>query len=343
MIRTFRPEDIPDGATLRSPYPLKLSPHYRDIWEEWHAWFFSTGRFPTTEEQQRITSIDYPYLGAVGWPACDRRRLWDMTSWAAVPVEADKDFEASSRRSGQDDDETRRKMLSATAGYFQSGRIGAAEPHWGPLIAEVWRSFSEYVRPRMMQRLAEECVRYVEACQVTDEYLAAHGERTEVQDYLEVRYHSVAHRIDHITISISLGIDLEDVFDDSALKAIVDSDMRRTIIAQDFLSLRKEVAAAGDHLENLVLVIARRRGCSLAEALAITSDMFFEEIRHFDRLTDEITRTPLGRLPEVSLFIQGLNDFSAGFMAWTEGSCRYTLKDTCPWWATLPRTKAPPG
>jgi hypothetical protein len=315
---------------------LKVCPHYGEIWQEWHAWFLSTGRFPAAEQRQRVTATDYPYLGAASWPACDQRRLWDITCLSALLIESDDDYDAN--RAGYGDVRFRQQLLQATAADFRMADVERLEPRWGPLFAQTWRSLSEYVQPRVLRRLAEQCARYVEGCAAVDGYLATHGEFINVPDYLDIRYYTVGQLIDHVFVEISLGIDLGDVIDDPVMTAIIDSDIRRTIISQDFLSLRKELSADGGQVENLVVVLARSKHCPLTEALAIATDLYAAENQVFDRLAEQITRTPLGRLPEVVAFIHGLNDFAAGYMDWTAGSGRYTLRDTCPWWDSLHQT-----
>ncbi|WP_157253807.1 terpene synthase family protein [Nonomuraea typhae] len=121
-----------------------------------------------------------------------------------------------------------------------------------------------------------------------DDYLAVHGEFTDITDYMDIRYHSIGQRMDHRYTEISLGIDLSGIIDEPPLRAIVDSEMRRTIVSKDVLSLYKDLGPGGDQTENLVTLIARTRSCSLAEALATASEMFAAEVRHFDRLTGQI-------------------------------------------------------
>jgi hypothetical protein len=331
MRRMFDRKDVPQGVALNCPYPLRVCPHYEEIWQEWHEWFLSTGRFPTAERRRRVVATDYPRLGAAAWPACDSRRLWDITTICALNIEMDDDYDAN--RSGFGDTEMRLRMQRAQAAEFRSGNIvGDLEPRWGPIFAEVWRSFSEYTQPGLMRRNAEDHANYIEGCGAIDEYLTKHGAFTDVKTYMDMRYFSLGQRMDHRFTEISLGIDLSDVIEEPLMKAIVDSEMRRTIISQDVLSLLKDLGPGGDQLENIVTLIARRDNSTLAEALAVASKMFDAEVRVFDELTEQIASTPLGQRPDVMAFIRGVNDFAAGYMDWTVKSGRYTLADTCPWW-----------
>ncbi|MEV0439444.1 hypothetical protein AB0I84_27645 [Streptomyces spectabilis] len=338
----FSREEVPQGVLLRSPYPMRVSPHYGEIRRDWHQWFLSTERFPTAERQRQVVAADYPRLGAAAWPVCDRRRLWDITTIIALDIEGDDDFDAN--RPGFGDADRRRALLSGLAVGFDSGfaeRAAQAEPRWGPLFADVWKSLSAYVPPPLLRRLAEDHLRYLEGCARVDDHLAAHGEFTDIDDYMAIRYYSLGQRMDHRYTEISLGIDLSDVIEEPPLKAVVDSDMRRTTISQDVLSLYKDLGPGGDQTENIVTLIARTRRCALPAALATASDMFAAEVRNFDRLTERLARTSLGRRPDVTAFVHGLNDFCAGYMDWTTGSGRYTLRDTCPWWDTPDVTADP--
>jgi hypothetical protein len=183
-----------------------------------------------------------------------------------------------------------------------------------------------------MRRNAEDHANYIEGCGAIDDYLTIHGEFTDVKTYMDMRYFSLGQRMDHRFTEISLGIDLTDVIEKPLMKAIVDSEMRRTIISQDVLSLYKDLGPGGDQLENIVTLIAWRDNSTLAEALSVASTMFDAEVRVFEELTEQIAASPLGRRADVMAFIRGVNDFAAGYMDWTIKSGRYTLADTCPWW-----------
>ncbi|MBB5076335.1 hypothetical protein [Nonomuraea endophytica] len=116
----------------------RVCAHFKEISRDWHEWFLSTGRFPTAGQRQRVRAADYPRLGAAAWPACDRRRLWDITTIAAINIEADDDLDAN--RPGYGDADQRRVLLAGMFADCDTGfgeRVEQAEPRWGPLFGQV--------------------------------------------------------------------------------------------------------------------------------------------------------------------------------------------------------------
>ncbi|MFQ6330970.1 terpene synthase family protein [Nocardia sp. CWNU-33] len=315
---------------LPSPYPLRISSHYPELRARWTDWYLAAGPFETDAAKRKVVSADYAFLGAAAWPVEDWQRLWDITTLAATIIEFDDEFDDN--RTGYGDVRLRRRRIADLADDFGSGFAGSTDQRWTPLLAGSWRNMLTYTGPGVLKRLAEECVRYVQGCRDVDDYLAEHGEFTDIQTYTDLRFYSLGQRIDHMFVEVSRGIDLTQVIEEPALVAIIDSEVRRTIISQDFLSLYKDLGIGGDQLENLIVLVARTRNCSLRAAMSICMDMFAAENLRFDSLTADIAETPLGRLPEVRAFIQGLADFTAGYMHWTTGSGRYTSSDTCTWW-----------
>jgi hypothetical protein len=326
----FRPANVPRDLTLPSPYPLRVSSRYTELCARWTDWYLTAGPFDTDTAKRKVRSADYAFLGAAAWPVNDWQSLWDVTSLAATIIEFDDEFDDN--RTGYGDVRLRRRRIEDLAAGFGTGFVGGTENRWTPLLMTAWQSLQSYVSPGVLTRLADECVRYVKGCQTVDDYLAEYGEFTDIETYTTLRYSSLGQRIDHMFVEVSRGIDLSDVIDEPPLAALIDAEVRRTIISQDFLSLYKDVGIGGDQLENIVVLVARTRRCALREAMSSCIEMFARESRRFDQLADEVAETSLGRLPAVAEFIQGLRDFTAGYMRWTAGSGRYTSSTTCAWW-----------
>src|SRR5262249_41083183 len=133
---------------LSCSYPLRKSPHYESIKDEFHEWILSYGPFEDEQRKKKVTATDYPYLATVCWRACNRRRLWDIAALACALTERDSEYDAA--RHGASLGGFRASAADTRAHY----RV-VTEPRWGPLFADVWQSLSEYVPVRQMSRLAD--------------------------------------------------------------------------------------------------------------------------------------------------------------------------------------------
>jgi hypothetical protein len=314
--------DIPQ---LTCPYPMRKSPHYdATLKDEFDAWILSSSPFFEDERWRRkVRAIDYPYLVSVCWPASDRRRLWDIAALATALNERDDEYDAE--RYGASLASLRASAIDARAHY-----AAVTEPRWGPLFADIWHSFAEYVSAPQMVRFTEVVATFLDGCIAYDERLIAYGAFTCVEDYLEARYLPLGQLIDHVLVELSLGIDISEVLDEPALQAVVRADVERVAVCQDILSLRKEIAG-GEDAGNIVLVIARSRSCPLPSALAEACRLYEEKTVRFDHLAGELAATSLGRKQEVRLFVEGLQSFMSGLIEWTLHSARYTLEEASRW------------
>ena len=314
---------------LSCTYPMRKSPHYDAIKDEFHEWFLSYVPFEDARRKNKVRATDYPYLAAVCWPASDRRRLWDIASLAGAFTERDGEYD--SKRYGAS-----LAQLRASAADTRARYVAVTDRRWGPLFTDIWQSFAEYVSAPQMARFAEVMATFLDGCIAFDERLMTDGAFTDVEDYLDARYLPLGQLIDHVMVEISLGIDLGEVLDEPALQAVVQADVERVAVYQDILSLRKDLSE-GEDAENIVLVIARSRGCPLPEAIAEAIRVHDEKMARFDHLAERLAATSLGKQREVCLFVEGLRNFTAGLVEWTLYSARYTLEDNSRWHAQSDR------
>ncbi|SDY97107.1 hypothetical protein SAMN05421504_10862 [Amycolatopsis xylanica] len=313
------PLEIPD---LDRRYPLRRSPHYEAVADEFHAWFLDQGLFTTEKQRKAFVAKDYPYLVSIAWPACDRRTLWDFATLAAALSE--RDDEADAARAGAS-----LGKLRASLADVQAHQSTSSERRWGPLLAKVWRSMLEYVSPQMMTRLADAISGYLEGC-IAYDLKQIDGYRFGcVEDYLEIRRFTIAQRVDQVLTEISLGIDLGQARDDKLIKDLCDRDVERVIVYHDLLSLRKDLAEG--ETENIVLVIAGTEGCDLQEAVHRTCRLLDKKMDRYEESARKVRLSPLGWRDDVCLFVDGLNDFTSGLIEWATCSARYTMGETSQW------------
>ncbi|MER5890848.1 hypothetical protein ABT160_44110 [Streptomyces sp. NPDC001941] len=313
-------------------YPVRQSPYYRSVVDEFHQWFLSFGLYDTDEKKQAFVAKDYPYLVSVAWPGCDRERLMVISAVAAALTE--RDDEGDANRSGASLAKMRASLADA-----RNHQTTMAEPRWGPLFTEIWRRLQAYSPPGQMARLADMISAHIGGCIAYDEKLVAGEAPSSVKDYVDVRFFSIGQLVDHVLIEISLGIDIGGVLDDPLMRELARCDVERVISYQDILSLRKDLAEG--ETENLVHVFASELHCSLPQAMTAACAFFEEKMRRFDEVADEVKASPLGRRPDVRLFVDGLNDFTSGLIEWTSCSARYTLRSTSEWVTpTVPFTRA---
>jgi hypothetical protein len=316
-----RSMDIP---RLTCAYPMRKSPDYEKLEKDrFHEWILSYAPFADERRRKKARATDYPYLTAVCWPACDARRLWDVSALVTVFNERDDEYDAE--RYGASLDKLRQSAVDVRAHY-----ASVTEPRWGHLLADIWGSFAKYVPAPQMARFSQVVGSFLDGCIAYDEWLIEKGAFTRVEDYLEARYQPLGQLIDHVLVELSLGIDIGEVLEEPALAAVVRADVERVAVIQDILSLRKDLAL-GEDAENVVLVIARSRACPVSLALAEACGLYEEKMARFDALAEELTATSLGRERDVGLFVEGLRNFVAGLIEWTLHSARYTLKDKSGW------------
>lgn len=294
-------------------YPVRQSPHYRDVVDDFHGWFLSHGLHDTPERRRSFVAKDYPYLVSIAWPACDQRLLWDIAAIAAALTERDDEYDRQ--------------------------RQTKANPLWVPLFKAVWSRFAHYVPVRQMSRLTDVVSAYSAGCaDQFDGNLIQSDISDPVTTYLSTRYFSVGQLIDHVLVEISLGIDIGDVLDDSLMAELVRLDVARVIACQDLLSLPKDLREG--ERDNLVLVIADSTGCSLQEAVDQAGDYLRTKMTDFDAQAARVLASPLGQRRDVRQFVKGLNDFTAGLIEWTSCSARYTGAATSTWSTTPIRYRA---
>jgi hypothetical protein len=332
----YGPDELRDLEIprLTCPYPLWKSPHCDGIRDRFHEWFLSYAPFEGERRKKKVRATDYPYLAAVCWPASDRRRLWDIAALAGAFTERDSEYDA--QRYGAS-----RGKLSASAADVRAHFTTVTEPRWGPLFTDIWCRLAEHVPAPQLARFAEVTAAFLDGCIAYDEMLVRDGLFTHVEEYLDARYVPLGQLIDHMMVEISLGIDLGGVLAEPALQAVVRADVERVAVYQDILSLRKDLAE-GEDAENIVLVIARSRNCPLPAAMAAACAVYDEKMARFDHLADRLAATPLGRRPDVRLFVAALRNFTAGLIEWTLYSARYTLRDASPWQARSHSIARPP-
>ena len=198
------------------------------------------------------------------------------------------------------------------------------------MFADVWRRLERYLSDTFMNKFADTITGYLEGCVAYDRNLLARGEPRDVAEYLEWRRRTVGQYIDHRMVEISLGIDLaEDILTDPLLRRLRQTDVDRTILAQDILSIRKELT---DHEhENIVVVLALSEDCTISEALRRANGLYLGAMDHFDETHEKVLASHLGQHDHVRRWITALNDFHAGLLEWSMGSVRYTLQASNTW------------
>ena len=303
---------------LKSRYPLKRSVHYESIRDECNEWFLSYGLIEREEHKRIFIEMDFPYLMSVVYPAATRRRLRDLCLLSAALTV--RDDEVDRDRFG--------KGLELILAYLASTRSGytSGEPRWEPMMAEIWRSFAEYLSPQQVQRLTNSVEVYLEGCLGSIKKGATFST---IDEYLLLRRKSIGQGVDHVMVEVSLGIDLpSDVQDHPLFRGLNLCDIDRVIVYQDILSCKKELTT---EQENIVSVIASSRGCSLQEAVNLACERFQAEMSRFDRLCEQLKTSSLAEHRDVLRYAGGLHDFTAGLIEWTSRSVRYTRQCKSNW------------
>jgi hypothetical protein len=285
-------------------------------------WFLSWNLLPEAADQVAFRETNFTYLAALCWPAGDRRTLFDLARLAICLTRRDSEWDAG--RAG--DPAAVRASIAAsiadTRAHYEPTPFH--EPRWAPPIASVWSSLARHCSPALMGRLADAIVGYLSACLAS----CRRNDAGDVPAYLTHRRGTVAQRVDHVLTEISLGIELpKEWLTHPLLTRLLDIDVDRTVLLQDVLSLRKELADG--EAENIVLVIAGSRPGSLSDAEAAAVAMYEDLMDAYDAANAELLAALGDTFPRIHAYAQALNDFNAGVIAWTSGTSYYTGAASC--------------
>jgi hypothetical protein len=139
-------------------------------------------------------------------------------------------------------------MSASLADALSPGDL-LAETRWDPVLADIWRSFADYLPPPQIMRFQTGVAQFIQGCITYDMQLIKQGMFVDVEVYLAAQDVTLGNNIDQIMVEISLEIDLAQVLDDSAIQAIKKCDNDRVLLWHDLLSLNKELSS-GEHDEN---------------------------------------------------------------------------------------------
>lgn len=112
------------------------------------------------------------------------------------------------------------------------------------------------------------------------------------------------------------------------MEAVTHWAIDHTILAQDLLSYRKEVAD-GEASNNVVHRIAHDVGCGVPDAVANAHETYRHSLARFALACDDVVAAQFGE--DVDRYIQALKDFTAGLLEWTTRSARYTRDPSTEW------------
>ncbi|SER99812.1 hypothetical protein SAMN05216188_11929 [Lentzea xinjiangensis] len=309
---------------LERRYPLKRSAHYDDGFADAVTdWFLSYDLLPGESERATLRRTNFSYVAGVCWPTADRRRLFDLACLTMALNVRDHEFDAYHRGRVE-------ALTSPFLADLENGFTTRTDRRWSPVFADIRHRFHAYLPERSLRRLDHAIAEYLHGCITYDRNLLQRGRPRDTEQYLRWRHTTVGQHIDHRMIEISLGIDLPDhVLDDPRVRALCDLDVRRTILAQDILSVKKELL---DHeQENIVAVIALSRHCPLRDALDHATILYRQNMDLFDHIHRALAGSRTCGHDRTRRWLDALDDFHAGLLDWSTGSSRYTLLPESTW------------
>ncbi len=312
------------SPALPRRYPLKRSVHYdEDFARAVNDWFLSYDLLPDDAQRHALHATNFPYVTAVCWPACDRTCLFDLACLTVALNVRDHEFDTHHRGHVE---QLTRNFLSD----ISSDCTRCTDQRWGPVFADIWHRLRTHLSPTLLARLGDTIADYLRGCVDYDRNVTTRGQPRSLEEYMTWRERTIGQAIDHRMIEISVDIDLpEHARAHPLVRHLTRIDIRRTILAQDILSVKKELLDGEQ--ENAVAVIATTQHCPLDEALDRARAHYETEMSRFDQAHRELLNSDPGQRADLRRWTTGLNDFHAGLLEWSTGSARYTLSQTSTW------------
>ncbi|MEV8096721.1 hypothetical protein [Kitasatospora sp. NPDC085879] len=295
------------------PHPARRGEHYRALQEELTGWLLSFGAFAPDRADLFVKS-DYPLLATLAWPDADRSKARDICALAATLASWDDEA----------DDEREEDRAGAVAAELRSlrGGFSGTQTKWEPLYRSILEGFAARMPARQFIRFTGCLERYIEGCLHWAGLQLTAPTTADVEEYARNRHLTVGQPIDMVLVEYALGIDLDDdILQDATVRRLQTAHVDYVWLMQDLLSYRKEVATGAT--SNIITVLAASGGGDVQAAVDQTHHVLRTKISDFEAACAELGHSPLGDRRELQRYIQGLKDFTSGFVQWTIRSPRY--------------------
>jgi hypothetical protein len=294
-------------------HPHRCGTHHRALQKSLTEWFLSFRTFDNEGAALFIAS-DFPLLTSLAWPDADLSRARDICALVAALV----------TRDDETDDERRGDRVKTVEAELQSLRNGftGTRTKWEPLYRSIWERFATRMPARQLDRLTACVERFVEGCLRWELRQPDPDRPVSVREYSRNRHLTVGQPVSLVLVEYSLGLELDDdILQAPAVQQMQAAHVDYVWLMQDLLSYRKEVATAS--ASNIVTVLTEAHDGDVQAAIDETHRILRMRIRDFETACADLARSPIGKHPHLHRYVEGLRDFTSGWVEWTNRSPRY--------------------
>jgi hypothetical protein len=294
-------------------HPVKYGVHYETLQEEFIEWFLSFSTFNEGRTRLFVKS-DYPLLTTVAWPDAEQDRARDICGLVAALTTRDDEVD-------DERDASRTTMIAAELRSIRNGFRGT-DTKWEPLYRTIWEHFAARMPAGQFVRLTKCVERFVEGCLRWEQLQLGDSASLEIDEYCRSRHIAVGQPIDMVLVEYALGIDLdESILRDPVVQRMQAAHIDYIWLMQDLLSYRKEVVT--DASSNVITSLAVSGGSDIQNAVNETHRILRAKISEFDAACKDLANSPVGDRWELWCYIEGLRDWTSGWVDWTVRSPRY--------------------
>jgi hypothetical protein len=312
------PAELLAEPTVFCPFLPRISPHVAEVQRyavEWAA----RHRFLTdSAARSGFARSRFAYLMARAYPAASYSDLCLAVAWLTFTFALDDHFETAL---GVEPDRQRRAGVAVLAYLRGEGNNTAVAGLLGPRLAgglaDVWTRATARTGPAWRDKFVGHVAEYLRA-NAWEAANRAFGRIPDVEEYVVMRRRSAATGMFFDFIEVFADLDLGSAVADSRVLAMRAHADNAVAWFNDLVSWRKEQAAGDPH--NLVLVLHRRHGMTMAEAIRTTVAWHDREVRGFLALRDGL---PAEFRKAVYPLADGLGHWIRANIDWSYESGRY--------------------
>lgn len=294
-------------------HPVRHGEHYETLQSYFSDWFLSFGTFDEGRANLFVKS-DYPLLTTIAWPDAELTRARDILGLVAALTTRDDEVD-------DERDASRPQMIAAELQSIRSGFVGTGTK-WEPLYHSIWEGFAAHMPKRQFERFTKCVERFVEGCLEWERQQLSASALSDIEQYSASRHIAVGQPIDMVLVEYGLGIDLADeILQDPLVQQMQAAHVDYIWLMQDLLSYRKEVAT--DASSNIITSVAASNGGDIQAAVDETHRIMRRRISDFNAACEVLAVSALGERQELWRYIEGLRDWTSGWVEWTVRSPRY--------------------
>ncbi|GME40823.1 Terpene synthase metal binding domain protein [Neofusicoccum parvum] len=313
---------IPDMfASIMSLEP-RVNPHYRKVKPEAEKWAQDILRLDE-KEARRNSKADFTYMASVWIPDADEEALRVVVDWLHWVFYFDDQFDEGHL---QENPEAAKVECEATLATMDDGHptISVEEDPLRHIFQYTWYCFKKRTSTSLQERYKESMKGYCDAL-LSQVNVRSDATIPDVEEYMDFRRRSIAVYPSQELVEYAHGIELPRyVFEDKAMIELREISSDITLLQNDMLSYRKDLAQGVEH--NIIHVY-RKKGLSEQQAVDAVGSMFSNLYKRWYLTLSDMPAWGEEVDREVLKYICGCRDLAIGNIHWSFMTGRYLGKE----------------